>query len=227
MKIVIPAYGRHELTRRVVLYYDDLGYDAIVVETPSDGGNVSGLAEKLVPNVYNTKSWEILVGRKFNDAIQHASKYDDDIVLVGSDCLLSPQYLKYLSSSDDDYIEVRGCHFYDPTDKQVVFIEDFLCGSGKYMSKRMMDNCGWRPYDDTKAHNVDDGPRQHIPKGSSRYNYISSIYSPACLEIRTSKNMSGLPWIYAQTGATILNAGDTGTIFQQHYGQKIDWWTLR
>jgi len=226
MKIVIPAYGRHELTRRVALYYDDLGYDAIIVETPDSEGVLSGVQDKVVVQSYDT-SWQVLVGKKFNDALQYAANFDDDIVLIGSDCLLSPQYLKYLSAYDDDYLEVRGCHFYDPTEKQVVFIEDFLCGSGKYMSKHMLDNCGWRPYDDKKARNVDGGPKRHIPEGSSRYNYISSIYSPACLEIRTSTNMWGLPWIYAQTGATILNAGDTGTIFQQHYGQKIDWWTLR
>lgn len=226
MKIVIPAYGRHELTRRVALYYDDLGYDAIIVETPDSEGVLSGVQDKVVVQSYDT-SWQVLVGKKFNDALQYAANFDDDVVLIGSDCLLSPQYLKYLSAYDDDYLEVRGCHFYDPTEKQVVFIEDFLCGSGKYMSKNMLDNCGWRPYDDKKARNVDDGPKRHIPEGSSRYNYISSIYSPACLEIRTSRNMWGLPWIYAQTGATILNAGDTGTIFQQHYGQKIDWWTLR
>ena len=34
MKIVIPAYGRHELTRRVALYYDDLGVDASAHDHP-------------------------------------------------------------------------------------------------------------------------------------------------------------------------------------------------
>jgi len=224
MKIVIPAYGRHELTRRVALYYDDLGYDAIIVETPDNEGLLSGVEDKLVPQHYD-EDGNVLVGRKFNDALAYAANFDDDVVLTGSDSLLSPAYLRHLSTYGGDYMEVSGCHFFDPQENEIVFIDKFLCGSGKYMSKRMMDNCGWSPYDGTKARNVDAGPKQHIPEGSRRNTYHSTRIFPACLEIRNAVNMWGIDWIRSQPSATTLSGHETRTIFLHDYGQKMEWWT--
>ena len=143
MKIVIPAYGRHELTRRVALYYDDLGYDAIIVETPDEEGKLSGVEDKVVAQHHN-EDGNVLVGRKFNDALRYAANFDDDVVLTGSDSLLSPAYLKHLDAYKEDYLEISGCHFFDPLAQRVTFIDKFLCGSGKYMSRRMMDSEGRR-----------------------------------------------------------------------------------
>lgn len=226
MKIVIPAYGRHELTRRVALYYDDLGYDAIIVETPDEEGNLSGVEDKVVAQ-HHDEDGNVLVGRKFNDALRYAANFDDDVVLTGSDSLLSPTYLKHLDSYKEDYLEINGCHFFDPKEKQATFIDKFLCGSGKYMSKHMMDNCDWSPYDDTKARNVDAGPKSCIPDGSRRNSYNSTRTFPACLEIRNSENMWGLGWVQSQPSATTLSVHETRTIFQHDYRQKVKWWTLR
>lgn len=222
MKIVIPAYGRHELTRRVALYYDDIGADAIIVETPDKEGNLSGVEDYVVEQHRDEKG-DVLVGRKFNDALEYAANFDEDVILTGSDSLLSPKYLREIEQYNGEYMEISGCHFFDPTSMEMIYIPGFVCGSGKYMSKNMLDTCGWRPYDDKKSRNVDDGPHRHVPH--SRVRYINMYRDPACLEIRNKENMWGIDWVRSQQNATILSAHDCGTIFQRTYGQKVSWWT--
>lgn len=187
MKIVIPAYGRHELTRRVVMYYESMGLQPFVVESPDEDGRVSGVANALCENQP--------LGAKFNTAVRLAAeRYNTDIMICGSDTLLSGWYIEYAQvgiAAGAKMVEAKGCHFFTPGARpEMMFIPSFLCGPGKLMSLELLERCGMEPYDSEKRSNLDSGPKRFLTSPAECRRLAADALRPACIEVRWGQSMT-------------------------------------
>lgn len=212
MKVVIPAYGRHELTRRAHAYYSKIGADARIIESPDEKGHVSGVAYALCENKP--------LGHKFNRAIQLATKCEGSALIVGSDCLVTQHFIDFMAERDRIYAEVQGCHFFNSTTGEMVFAPRFACGSGKFMGEPMLKYCGYAPYNPELTKNVDASPRKHLHwKRMVHYAYTNI---PICVEIRTKENMWSWEWVLEQGVERV----DADRIFERLGEAKEDWMGL-
>lgn len=217
MTIVTPAYGRHKLTRKVKDYYTRAGRELVVVESAKDG-KLSGVESHTCHNEP--------LGRKFNRSIQLGTGCEGDALVVGSDCLLSLEYMLWLDTNmpketSVTHHEVWGCHFFNSASGEMVFIRHFNCGSGKFMKQEMLKECGYAPYNAALNYDIDSSTRNHMI-GPRSYTQAEED-EPICIEIRTGDNMWGWDWVGAQGGGIRMNAD---RVFAAIGEEKEDWMGL-
>ena len=224
ISVVIPIYGREELAKRVILYYETLevqGVNLTVIPVLDLG---SGDGERMGKGrIINDSP---VLGKKFNTGISWSKLIADfdGVMIVGSDDLISPYIFNELAKQEPHYMEIGGCHFFESQTGRMRFIHAFNCGAGKYFSKEFLDRCYWQPYDDTANINVDRGPRKFLGSGE-RLIWQSSKHIPFCIDVKTkSENMWDFGWVEKAEQGVELTAAEIGKCFKDMNNERPEWW---
>lgn len=193
--ITIPVHGsekRFELARRVLSYYATMELPGItllpmpLIDPDREGAWGTDLSGVCV--------WDesAPVGERFNEGF-HAFRdvHVDGVMIVGSDDLVAPAVFQQIVKDRPAYQEVTGLHFYNTETRLMLWDPKFLVGSGKYFSRKVLDRCGWRPYDPNSEKNVDKDPRKHLKPGE-RVALHAGVHDPLVLSIEVADNMT--PW---------------------------------
>lgn len=219
IKVVIPASGRYELTRRVILYYEDLGYETMVVWDRGDRPHIEpSIADRAYPDGGT-------LGEKFNFCLTQAilDPFLDGVLLVGSDNLILPEYIERIAEDKPDYREIHGCHFFNSKTGKMVFTRRYYCGAGKYFSHKFLKACDYSPYDPKAEKDVDGEPKKKLYKHGFKPSQEESLmYKPLCVDIKTDENMTSWERIEQDVRAETVDVPEF--VFDQMNGERTEWW---
>jgi hypothetical protein len=153
--IVTCQWRRPNLTKIISEYYAKQFPDItlIAVRSPADQQtDVDGWNYEYFPNSP--------LSQKFNAGFNLAKRYNPDaVILIGSDDLISPELVKFYQenySADADYIlGLKDIYFYEIQSQQTLYFkgligmyENWSLGCGRIFSRKVLEQCNWRPYYD-------------------------------------------------------------------------------
>jgi hypothetical protein len=221
--VVIPIWGREELAKRVILYYETLeveGVEIVVFPVLSDERECAGIT---APHLYAPNE---PLGLKFNIGIDVANtmQFPCGVMIVGSDDLIAPAVFEAIREKDPLYQEIGGCHFFESATGRMIFAPHFNCGAGKYFSDDFLARCDGRPYVESENLNVDGGPRRFLSAGE-RLIMQSSADKPLCIDIKTAEeNMWNFAWVDNIGGSKEITGSRITDAFRQMNGERPLWW---
>lgn len=85
---------------------------------------------------------------KWNDAVEDLRREDvAGVVIIGSDDFLTPAYLSMLPMlAEYDYVGLDSLFVLDGMQGRCVQATPLRVGAGRFLSRRALDRCAWRPY---------------------------------------------------------------------------------
>ena len=183
--ICIPFYKRHEITDFVFNYYhrlqEELKYfiDIIVITAGSEFEISRKLAEK-----YNFVYIEVSnnpLSQKHNALYLKAKEYNVDACLkIDSDNIISKEFFYFynnLIKEGYDYAGILDCYFV--VKDNVIYFKGYdskrlnePMGTGRFLSKNLLEKLGWKPWRDLNINNGLDG---YLTKILKSYNLKTKV----------------------------------------------------
>lgn len=158
--IVTAVYGRPELTKVVLEYYNKLKQDSGLSISLLAVGSEGLVSKKLCEE----SGWDYVeypnspLSQKWNHLIEASSKYEYDmLVIVGSDDLVSKEILEYYSYNYNEnanyYLGFDQLYFHWIDKEETYFLENYLTksfiktmGAGRCFSRYIITKCGYKPW---------------------------------------------------------------------------------
>ena len=222
--VCVPIWGRHALTEKVLRRWQGIQkrhdieiYVGISEDVPY---NIHGLRRVICKNEP--------LGQKFNDIIYAAgtgffgSPRPDAVMMVGSDDLIHEDYLHYLQEKKPDFAVLGQCYYFEQATGKMLRHWQAAVGAGKYMAAKILDRCGWQPYEPEKNLNVDGGPERFVAQGEKHH--LVSPVGPWCIDVKSpDENMWGFGVIENKYRNT--EPADAAAVFAA-FGEDVSDWAL-
>ena len=178
ISVCIPVWGRDALTEKVIDYYRELrkefGFGIVVGLSEEVSYN---LDDCLVVYTENTP-----LSKKFNDIIESSFWGAEGVMIVGSDNLIHPEYFRWIAEKRPVFSELGRCFYVDQATGDTLLHWQAVLGAGKYMSKRILMRCDYRPYEENLNRNVDGGPKRFVAENECHHlttqNWAIDIKTP-------------------------------------------------
>jgi len=161
LAICIPIWGRDDLTQQVLDYYRDLreefGFKIIV-----------GLSEMVafdLSDCYVVFSENAPLSAKFNNIFEAVPRDYEGAMIIGSDNLIHPEYFRWVAGKKPVFSELGRCFYFEQATGEMLLHYRAVLGAGKYLSRKVLMRCDYRPYEENLNRNVDGGPKRFVADG--------------------------------------------------------------
>ena len=143
LSICTAIWKRPELTRFVLDYYVQMDHDLIVAFSDYKDWWPEGALAVYADNEP--------LGAKWNAAVRTSQMFGADaVMIVGSDDLVSPDYIKHalrLIERGADVVQPAGCWFVELSSGEA-FFHPIRTGAGRVVSRRLLELLDWKLWPD-------------------------------------------------------------------------------
>ena len=195
--IVSALWGRPRISGAVLHYYGNLvlsGIDTTLVaarspEDPAPAPGVKGWHYAEAPNEPLSDKWN--AGMRLMQELS-----PDAVMITGSDDVISAPYIEAAAAeiakgADYAYFDTLCC--YDMDTCRAYLSNPARMGAGRVLSRRLLDECDWRPWPSGLERRLDGGMDEKLSPSllGQRIIRADHVDGALCVDLKSSGNMWG------------------------------------
>jgi hypothetical protein len=243
--IVTALWGREDLTRVVLKYYQELQDNfAPIMESDTNQSDIDiqllcvGSEGQVSRDLAQSYGWSyceapnVPLSQKFNALFEASEAFEYDLlVLVGSDDLLSPEiilwYAKNIRADHPEVVGLKDIFFYSIHLDELIHFQGYplpsprTIGAGRCFSREIMQRAQFRPWKDEKINRgLDSSCTAQLKKiGISEHAYLMSDLGGICVDVK-DQMVSLTPWsrLVIQQPTTIT---EPESLMTPHFGPRM------